>query len=71
MAPRAWRENQELTQGQMASRLSEIAGIKVANYQVCRIEAGALPSKEICHAYHKLTEGAVSAGDFYQIEDAA
>lgn len=67
MKPRAWREQQGLTQGELAEKLSALVGEPVPHYRVCRIEAGALPDKPLCRAYHQLTEGQVTAADFYEL----
>ena len=71
MQPREWRIQQKLTQIDVASRLSDLCREPVSNDQVSSIERGKLPSREICHAYFKLTDGQVGPADFYMLPDAA
>jgi transcriptional regulator with XRE-family HTH domain len=71
MQPREWRIQQKLTQLELAAQLSGLCREPVSNDQVSSIERGKLPSREICHAYFKLTDGHVGPNDFYGIDVAA
>lgn len=71
MTPRDWRKAKKFTQVQVADHLSALVGADVSHDEVSRIENGKLPSKEIGQAYHQLTEGQVTAADFYELTGSA